>query len=153
MSIFTYSFTVNAPLEAVGRFHSRTDILRRLTPPPIFVRIHRFGAMEEGMMAEFTMWFGPVPVRWRAEHINVGPHGFTDVQWEGPMETWKHTHRFLAESPTVTRIFEHIDYTYKPGWRGWLARLVFNKPGLYALFTYRKLITRWSLRRSAVGAA
>lgn len=148
MQIFETSFTVNAPVEAVREFHSRTNILKRLTPPPLFVQVHDFGEMGEGMIADFTMWFGPVPVRWRAEHINVSESGFTDVQRQGPLQTWAHTHTFSAESPSTTRIHEHIEYTHPAGWRGLLTRLMFGKPGLIALFQYRKLITRWSLRNS-----
>lgn len=148
MPTFKTSFTVNAPLDAVVAFHSRTDILKQLTPPPLFVQIHDFGEMREGMIAEFTMWFGPVPVRWKAEHVNVGPTGFTDVQRVGPLKTWAHTHRFSAESPTVTRIHEHIEYTHPSGWRGILTRLLFGKPGLIGLFQYRKMYTRWALRKA-----
>ena len=148
MPTFNYSFTVNAPLAAVAAFHSRTDILKRLTPPPLFVQIHDFGEMREGMVAEFTMWFGPMPVRWQAEHVNVSEQGFTDIQRQGPLATWEHTHRFSAETPHITRIHEHIEYAHPTGWRGILTRLFFGKLGLYGLFQYRKLITRWSLRKS-----
>ena len=146
MPQFDYTFTVDAPLAAVSQFHSRTDILRKLTPPPIFVQIHDFGEMAEGMMADFTMWFGPFPVRWNAEHVNVSEYGFSDIQRRGLMAKWEHTHRFTALTADETQIHEHIEYAYPTGWRGLVARLLFNKPGLYALFTYRKLITRWSLR-------
>jgi ligand-binding SRPBCC domain-containing protein len=146
MPTFDYTFTVDAPLSAVADFHSRTDILKRLTPPPLFVQVHEFGEMRDGMVAKFTMWFGPVPVRWRAEHVDVNDHGFTDIQRQGPLATWRHRHQFSAESSGKTRIHEHIEYTHPGGVRGIFTRLFFGKPGLYALFTYRKLITRWSLR-------
>ena len=148
MQIFQTSFTVDAPLEAVREFHGETGILKRLTPPPLFVQIHDFGEMQEGMVADFTMWFGPVPVRWKAEHVNVSDAGFTDVQRVGPLATWAHTHTFSAETPTTTRIHEHIEYTHPDGWRGLLTRAFFGKPGLVGLFQYRKLITRWSLRNA-----
>lgn len=142
MHTFNYQFDVNAPLTAVTQFHSQTDILRQLTPPPIIVKIHSFGEMREGMVADFTMWFGPFPIHWQAEHINVSDHGFTDVQRQGLMAKWEHTHRFEQVEDNVTRLYEHIDYEYPTGWRGIVARLLFNKPGLYFLFFYRKLITR-----------
>lgn len=148
MATFHYTFTVDAPLTAVADFHSRTDILRKLTPPPIIVQVHDFGEMAEGMMADFTLWFGPYPVRWLAEHIDVSPNGFTDVQREGLMAEWSHTHSFQPISADKTAVHEHIVYAYPTGWRGLIARLLFNKPALYGLFTYRKLVTRWSLRQS-----
>ncbi len=147
MPVFRYTFTVDAPLEAVSAFHHSTDVLKRLTPPPLWVQIHHFGPMVEGMVAEFTLWVGPLPLRWRARHIEVGPHGFTDVQASGPLASWRHTHRFTPESPGRTRIEEHIEYDYPNGWRGLLARLLFNPAGLYALFTYRQLATRRGVQR------
>lgn len=149
MPTFDYHFTVDAPLAAVHAFHGRTDVLKRLTPPPLFVQIHRFGAMEDGMLAEFTMWFGPVPVRWHARHVDVDATGFTDVQERGPLASWRHSHRFEALGPNQTRVHEHVTYTHPTGWRGVLTRLFFGRPGLQGLFFYRKLVTRWSLRGAA----
>ncbi len=151
MPTFDYSFTVNAPLSAVADFHSHTDILKRLTPPPLIVQIHTFGNMQEGMIADFTLWFGFFPVRWRAEHVAVSPTGFTDVQTIGPLAAWAHTHSFEALSEHKTTVREHIEYRYRPGWRGMLSRLVFAKPTLFGLFQYRKWVTRRSLRRLKEG--
>lgn len=77
MPTFTYTFVVNAPLTAVAAFHHDTRILKKLTPPPIFVQIHRYEPLGDGSEAEFTLWFGPLPVRWLAVHLEVGEHGFT----------------------------------------------------------------------------
>ena len=54
-----------------------------------------------------------------------------------------------AETPTTTRVNEHIEYTHPGGVKGILTRLFFGKPGLVGLFIYRKMITRWSLRGAA----
>lgn len=152
MHVFDYKFTVNAPLTAVADFHHDTRILKKLSPPPIFVQIHRFEPLGEGSEAEFTLWFGPLPLRWLAIHSNVSRHGFTDTQARGPLEHWQHTHRFTAVSPHQTEVQEHIEYRHKPGLGGLLTRLLFNKPGLWGLFTARKLLTRWYVRRE-VGQA
>jgi ligand-binding SRPBCC domain-containing protein len=118
----------------------------RLTPPPIFLRMHRVEPMAESAVSEFTMWFGPIPVRWVAVHYEVDQlHGFTDEQQVGPLARWVHTHRFTAESETVTRIEENIQYDHLTGLRGWLTRVLFSQPALWMLFTYRQIITRISL--------
>ncbi len=148
MPTFDYAFVVDAPLAAVSAFHQSTDILKRLTPPPMFAQIHDFGEMREGMVARFTLWLGPIPLRWQARHVDVGPNGFTDVQERGPLAAWRHTHHFSAESPTRTRIHEHIEYTHRPGLPGLFTRLIFGRIGLHALFTYRQLVTRRTLRRT-----
>lgn len=144
---FTTSFTIPAPLAAVSAFHGQTSILKKLTPPPLFVQIHEFGEMKEGMLAKFTMWFGPVPVYWEAVHTDISVNGFTDTQVIGPLKSWQHTHRFTAEGEKQTRIHESIVYEHPAGWRGLLTRLFFSRPGLYGLFLYRKWVTRLWVKR------
>lgn len=145
MSTFSHQFQVNAPLSAVVGFHRDTSILKRLTPLPVIVQLHRFEPLAEGSEAVFTMWFGPLPARWRAVHRNVGTHGFTDEQVTGPMQRWRHTHTFEPLGDTTTRVTDTINYAHQSGWRGWLTRLAFNRLSLQLLFTYRKWITRWHL--------
>ena len=149
MPTFDYRFTVAAPVQAVSDFHHDTSVLKKLSPPPIFVQLHHFEPLGEGSLAEFTMWFGPVPVRWQAVHLNVGPLGFTDRQVRGPLQMWEHTHRFTPLDAHTTQVREHVVYSHPAGWRGLLTRLFIGKPGLTFLFTYRKMVTRWALRRHA----
>lgn len=147
MEIFDYKFTVNAPLSAVQAFHHSTSVLSRLTPPPLIMRVHEFGDMREGMEAKFTLWAGPIPLRYHVIHENVSPNGFTDVQLSGPLASWRHTHTFEAISAEKTTVHEHIEYSHPAGLQGMLTRLLFNKLGLYLLFTYRTLITRRGVRQ------
>lgn len=142
MSEFKYSFTVEAPLQVVADFHHDTSVLKKLTPFPIFAQIHDYEPLANGSEARFTLWFGPIPVRWHAIHSDVGPNGFTDTQVSGPLKLWVHRHRFTAIDPQTTRVDEHITYDHDSGGRGLFSRLLFAKPGLYFLFTARKFITR-----------
>jgi len=148
MPIFDYTFTVNAPKEAVVAFHHDTSVLKMLTPPPIFVQIHYFEPLAENSVARFTLWFGPFPIHWKAIHSNVDGNGFIDTQAQGPLKRWQHTHRFSALDAEVTRVSEHIDYKYESGLRGLPGRLLFSKPALYLLFTARKVITRRKLKEN-----
>ena len=142
MPVFDYSFTVKAPLSKVAQFHHDTRALKLLTPFPIIVQIHRVEPLAEGSVSDFTLWFGPLPIHWVAVHKDVDKQrGFTDVQQKGPAKTWVHTHTFSPEGNDLTRITEHIEYEHYPGFRGILSRLLFPKPGLKALFTYRKIVT------------
>lgn len=147
MQTFDYIFTVPAPLAAVSAFHHDTSILKLLTPPPMFVQIHDFEPLAEGSVANFTIWAGPIPLRWQAVHSNISENGFTDTQNQGPLQFWQHTHRFRPLSPTLTEVHEHIEYAHHAGRRGLLTRLLFSRPGLYGLFTARKLLTRRHLAR------
>jgi ligand-binding SRPBCC domain-containing protein len=142
MPTFDYSFTVDAPKAEVAAFHSDTGALKILTPPPIVVQLHHYEPLGEGSTAYFTLWFGPLPVHWKAVHTDVGEDGFTDTQVRGPLRRWRHTHRFSAVSDGVTLVSEHIDYEYDAGIKGLLSRLMYSKASLYLFFTARKLITR-----------
>ena len=139
---FFFRFEVDAPLQTVSDFHDSTNVLKRLSPPPMFVQVHEFEPLGEGSNARFTLWLGPIPLRWHARHENVSVNGFTDVQVSGPMAAWRHTHRFEATADGRTVVTEHIAYEHPAGPKGLLTRLLFNKAGLYFLFTYRKLVTR-----------
>lgn len=145
MPTFNYSFTVAAPRPAVTAFHHDTRVLKRLSPPPLFVQLHRFEPLAENAEASFTMWFGPIPLRWRAVHTDVGPGGFTDTQLSGPLARWQHRHRFTALDDRRTQVDEEIRYEHAPGPRGLFTRLFFNRPALTLLFTYRQLVTRRAL--------
>ena len=145
MSIFEHTFTVGAPRDVVAEFHGDTNVLKRLTPPPLFVTLHRVDRLEEDAVADFTMWFGPIPVRWRAVHHDVDEKGFTDVQIRGPLRNWRHTHRFIALDENSTRVDDRVIFKHHAGLRGWVTRLLFNRVSLKFLFAYRRTITRRAL--------
>jgi ligand-binding SRPBCC domain-containing protein len=151
MPTFDYIFTVDAPQVVVVAFHQDASVLKTLTPPPIFAQIHNYEPLGENSVANFTLWFGPFPIHWRAIHSNVNENGFTDTQARGPLKRWQHTHRFRAIDDEVTMVSEHIDYEYQSGLQGLTGRLIFSKPALYLLFTARKLITRRQIGRTMPG--
>ena len=147
MPVFDFRFEVNAPLNAVSAFHFEPGILKTLTPPLMIMQVHKFEPLAEESVAEFTMWMGPIPVRWKAVHSKVSKTSFTDTQVSGPMKSWVHTHTFSELSDNVTEVHEHIEYEHFGGLRGIWSRLLFPRPGLIALFTIRKLITRREVRK------
>ncbi len=144
MPVFDDSFDVDASVARVAAFHGDTRVLQRLTPG--YVQIHRSDPLADGAIAEFTVWFGPMPIRWRALHRDVGPNGFTDVQERGPLNSWTHTHRFEPIDDATTRVTEHIEYEYAAGWEGVRGRLLFGPVALQILFSYRAWRTRRALR-------
>ena len=146
MPVFDFSFTVDAPLSAVRDFHRDTSALKRLTPPPTFVRLISIEPLAEGSVSKFVLWVGPLPLHWTAVHRDVSDRGFTDVQAAGPAAAWAHTHTFTPLSDGRTRIDEHIEYAHKKGLWGIVTRLLFSKPNLWIMFSYRRFVTRWFLR-------
>ena len=143
MPVFEQAFTVRASLAAVAEFHHDARALKHLTPPPLFVQIHRAEALAEGALTDFTLWLGPIPLRWVAVYARVSSEqGFTDSQQRGPLQAWTHTHQFEALAARHTRVTDHIEYEHAAGWRGWLSRLMFNSLALRGLFAYRAWVTR-----------
>ncbi len=144
---FRHAFIVDAPVAVVAAFHRDTGVMKQLTPPPIIARIHAFEPLGEGSKAHFTLWFGPLPLRWYAVHSDVSPRGFTDTQLSGPLKSWRHQHRFVALNAAQTRVEDHVTYEHDRGLRGLLSRLLFNRLGLLYLFTARKILTRRHVAR------
>ncbi|MBE0686758.1 MAG: cyclase [Anaerolineaceae bacterium] len=143
MKIFTNTFRVKAPIQAVADFHRSTTALKRLTPFPVIVQIHHLEPLGEGSIAEFTMLFGPFPVRWVARHVNVDPlHGFTDIQEKGPMLRWEHKHSFIVISDEITEVQDRIEYEYHTGWKDLWTRLLYAPATLRTLFLYRAFVTK-----------
>ena len=146
MPVFDYAFTVDAPLDAVRDFHRNTSALKRLTPPPTLVQLHSIEPLAEGSVSEFTLWVGPLPLRWKAVHRDVSAQGFTDVQAAGPAAKWEHTHSFVPLSEGLTEIREHIEFEHKPGLWGLVTRVLFSRPNLLLMFGYRRWVTRRALQ-------
>lgn len=146
---FTHRFSVRAPLERVIAFHSDTRALKILTPPPVIVQFHQVQPLGEGSVADFTLWLGPLPVRWVAVHTEFqGGHSFVDIQNSGPFKSWRHRHTFKARSDDRTEIFDEVQA--EPSrhilW-GLVSRLMWLNLGM--LFAYRAWITRRHLERAA----
>ena len=148
MPIFDYEFTVKAPIEAVRDFHHDTSALKKLTPPPTIVQLHEIEPLAEGSVSRFTLWVGPLPLRWKAVHRDVDENGFTDVQAEGPAKKWEHTHTFTVLDDELTQIYEHVEYEHASGFWGVVTRVLFATVNLKIMFAYRKFITTRELQRS-----
>jgi len=147
METFTITFQVKTPIQAVAEFHSSTNALKKLTPFPVIVQIHQLEPLGEGSMAEFTMWFGPFPVRWVAQHVQFDAmHGFTDVQVSGPMLLWEHTHSFRSISEQETEIRDFIEYEYRSGIKYFWTRILYSPIMLRLLFLFRALVTKRSTK-------
>lgn len=154
MNIFHAKTRLRAPVSTVADFHARPGALKRLTPPPIFAQLHAADPLGENARAEFTLWFGPLPVRWLAIHTQVDLRsGFTDTQARGPLKHWVHRHQWSALNDpgqgNITLLEDRIEYEHYPGLRGLLTRLLFARPLLHVMFAYRHWVTRRAVESRA----
>jgi ligand-binding SRPBCC domain-containing protein len=115
--IYTHKFTVNAPLEDVRAFHSQSASMGAITPPPVVVRVHRAPEwLDEGDEMEFTMWLGPMPIRWLARIEQVTPVSFVDRQLSGPFTQWVHTHTFEPVDAHTTIVHDRVEAETSSHW-------------------------------------
>jgi ligand-binding SRPBCC domain-containing protein len=150
MSGFRHSFEVRAPVEAVAAFYQDARVLRQLSPPPMIVQLHRVDPLAEGSIVDMTLWLGPVPIHWVADHRDVDrAGGFLDIQTQGPMKVWRHRHSYGALGPRLTWVRDEVEFEHFPGWRGLLTRMLFSPLSLRFLFFYRAQVTRRIVERRA----
>lgn len=143
---FRRRFTVKVPLHRVAEFHRDSRALKRLTPPPVFVQLHRVDPLAENSITDFTMWLGPLPVRWTAVHTEVHPsRGFKDSQLRGPFASWEHRHLFVPLDESTTEVVDEIQAAFSSGVWGLLGRFMWlNLPFMFA---YRGWVTRRALEK------
>ena len=151
--VFEHQSVIETTADELMAFHVHPKAFKRLTPPPIFIQVHRneLTSLRNGEV-EFTLWFGVIPVRWIARH-EAGPieTSFMDRQIKGPLERWEHQHLFqpIEGEPAKTELIDRITIEHKTGWRGWLTRLFLDGLPLRFLFMYRHQRTKWALRNKS----
>lgn len=134
---YEHRFQVRATLTAVAEFHTRSNSMGAITPPPIITRLHRAPArLSEGDEMEFTLWVGPLPLRWLAKIEQVSQEGFTDRQLRGPFEAWEHRHQFIAVDGQTTQVVDSIQARIRRHWF-WGPVGLGMWLGLPVLFAYR----------------
>ncbi len=145
---FVASSELDAPLEALFRWHCRPESFERLLPPWRRVEVTaRTGGVESGSRLELCMWVGPVPIRWVAEHREfVRGVQFKDVQIRGPFAHWEHTHSFRAEPGGRSLLEDRVEYELPLGALGerLLGRRI--REELKRLFEWRHRVTIQDLR-------
>jgi uncharacterized protein (TIGR01777 family) len=92
----------NLPFACTDLFgwHERSGALERLTPPwaPVEV-LERRGSIHNGDRTILRIGPGLLARTWVAEHSDYEPgRRFRDVQVDGPLARWVHTHDFVAEN-------------------------------------------------------
>lgn len=144
---FEHRFRVNAPVERVAAFHSNSASMPAITPPPMVAIIHHAPKyLKSGDTMDFTLWAGPIPIRWVARIEDASPSGFTDRQVRGPFAEWSHRHTFERVDEGTTDVVDRVEAAYKrhPFW-GLAGRLMWA--GMPLLFAYRGWRTRRLLRK------
>lgn len=143
---FHRSFEVAASLDAVSDFHRYAESLEAITPPFVPMKVDEVpDVLQEGSEMHFTLWLGPLPVRWHARLEQVRKEGFVDVQVSGPFREWRHEHRFERLDDGRTRVVDDIRARLKKH-PLWAVVGLEMWAGLPVLFAYRRWKTRQLLQ-------
>jgi ligand-binding SRPBCC domain-containing protein len=121
--IYQNNVVIKTTLEKMTAFHRDPAALPRLTPPPIFVRIHKDTrtSLTQGEI-DFTLWFAFIPFHWIARHEpGPTPTSFADRMLQGPMAYWRHEHIF-QEVPGGVMLTDRVTLAHHPGLRGLITR-------------------------------
>ena len=140
---YRHTFRLKAPVSRVAEFHSLPGGLGVLTPPPVFVQLQAAPeSIQAGTDVSFTLWFGPLPVRWSARFERADEGGFTDRQVRGPFREWVHQRTFIPVDERTTEIREEVEGRLRPHllWGPFGLLMWLNLP---ALFAFRQ----WKMRR------
>lgn len=146
--LYRHSFEVAAPQPVVAEFHSSSASMGAITPPPVIVRVHSAPEqLSEGDEMDFTMWLGPLPIRWVARIEETTPVSFVDRQVSGPFASWRHLHTYVASGPDKTLVIDQVEAKLSTHWFWRLVGLGMwlNMP---ILFGYRGWKTRRLLNRT-----
>jgi ligand-binding SRPBCC domain-containing protein len=140
--LYRHSFEVRAPQAAVAAFHQNPQSMGAITPPPIIVQMHSAPPrLTEGAQMDFTLWLGPLPIRWRAQIEQVTPISFVDRQLAGPFGSWRHLHTYVAIDAEKTLVLDNVQVELSRRWFWKLAGLGMWL-SLPLLFAYRGWKTR-----------
>lgn len=144
---FKIAADLGADLDTVRAFHQRAASMAAITPLPVVVVMHESPTLlREGDEMEFTLWLGPIPLRWRARIENVTPTSFDDRQLIGPFKAWRHRHAFVQASENQVEVLDEITAHLSDNW---LKKLLGMGMWLSMplLFTYRGWKTQQLLKQ------
>lgn len=139
---YLHRFRVQAPVEVVAAFHGRSAAMAIITPPPLVTQVHRAPEhVATGDSMAFTLWMGPLPMRWVAGFEDVTATGFVDRMARGPVRRWQHRHSFVAIDEQTTDVVDEIEIELRmhPIWGPVGLGMALNLP---ILFAYRGWQTR-----------
>ena len=98
-----------------GRVPPRHKGIEVFDASTIDCQFNELQPLSEGSVADITMWFGPLPIRWVARHSDVNPNtGFSDTQVVGPFEAWIHRHSFKVVEDNITEIRDTLPGATQP---------------------------------------
>jgi ligand-binding SRPBCC domain-containing protein len=108
--------TVPLPVAAVWEAHEDVQLLERIAPPILSVRLKESNivcGLGTHLPLRFEL-FG-LGMDWRVKITHWDPPVcFKDEQVTGPFRVWEHTHQFMAITAESTRIVDAVKFELNP---------------------------------------
>jgi ligand-binding SRPBCC domain-containing protein len=147
---YRHRYSIQAPSFFVAQFHTKSANLGLITPPWLPVR-HRETpeTLSEGSRIDFTLWLGPLPIRWEALIEGISAEGYSDRMTSGPFRSWIHKHSFFPKGDDRTEVVDEIEFTFRRH-IFWGPVGVFFALGLPLLFAHRGRKTKRLLETDEV---
>ncbi|MCC6905011.1 MAG: hypothetical protein IT326_04150 [Anaerolineae bacterium] len=145
---YEHRFTVRATQAEVAEFHAHASGFRALVPPVSPAVIHSApDPLIEGSILDFTLWMGPIPLRWQSLIEDVSTEGFTDtIGGKAPFAVWRHRHNFVRLDGHTTEVYDQVEGEVKRhAFWGPVGMLVWLS--LPLLFAWRQVQTRRHLEK------
>ena len=153
MNFEVYSRKVTLPVSAEEAFawHERPGALERLIPPWEDVRVASHGeGIRNGSRVVLVTRQGPLRLRWVAEHCDYQEgQQFRDIQVEGPLRHWNHTHTFHQATKDTSVLEDHVEYCLRGGVIGKIAAGRAIRTKIERMFAYRHATTTADLAAHA----
>jgi uncharacterized protein len=146
--LFVYCSAMPASAEAVYQWHTQPDALKRLTPPWEKAQVvEQTGGIEEiGSRVKLRVSVGPITQIWTAEHTAFeSGRMFRDTMVAGPFRKWEHTHLFIPETGSSSRLEDRVEFELPLGWVGKLFGGGYTRRRLRRLFAWRHRVTAEAL--------
>ena len=136
------------PLDDVFAFFSRPENLGRITPAGMrFEFLTHDHEMRSGLEIDYRLrpLLG-IPVRWRTRiEAYDPPHGFRDIQLQGPYARWEHEHTF-TEVDGGTLVRDEVTYAVPFGPLGDLVNRLVIRGELAGIFGHRAAVIGTALQ-------
>jgi ligand-binding SRPBCC domain-containing protein len=131
--------TIGLPVDEVFAFFSEPGNLEAITPGWLRFRILTPNVIRMGaatVICYALRWRG-LPLSWTTRITEWSPpHGFVDMQIQGPYRLWEHTHTFRPVAGG-TLVRDVVRYALPLGILGRLAHAGWVQGDLNAIFDYR----------------
>lgn len=108
--------TVPLPVAAVWEAHEDVQLLERISPPLLSVRLKESNIVcGLGSHLPLRLELFGLGMDWRVKITHWDPPVcFKDEQVTGPFRVWEHTHHFMAITAESTRIVDAVKFELNP---------------------------------------